>query len=496
MTQSATVLAIDMGSSSLRVSLFDMAGNPIGDCVRRSYQLDTDLSGRATLACESLFADLFSALDALLTQPNDGSEIVAVGISTFWHSLVGIDAHQRPVTPVITWADGRAAHEAAALKFSGITGKLHRTTGCPVHSSFWPARLRWLEKAHPEVVQQTRHWLSAADLLFLMLFGEMSTSLSMASGSGLLDINQQIWSPLATSIAHVDRATLPAISEAPRRQLLPKWATRWPRLATIPWFPAWGDGACSNIGVGAQDEESLVLMLGTSGSMRRVWQAESVELNDPAMWCYRVDAQRFAGGMALSEGGNSAAWARQLITPEEAVDLEARIATMTPDAHGLSILPYFLGSRSPAWSEGRSAAILGLNAGTTPLEIYRATLESVGLRFAFLKQQLEKSWPASPHIIATGAGFSNSPVWAQIVADCLGEPLTVSPVEEGSLRGAALLTLERLGIPVAPPTAFPQGRTIQPDGQAHRIYCHARDRQAAFDAGILDILRRRLDELN
>lgn len=493
MSRPLTLLAIDMGSSSLRAALFDQTGRQTGPCARRGYHMQTDAAGKATLDPDALFADLFAVLDEVMAAVPDATGIDAVGISTFWHSLTGIDGEGRATMPIMTWADGRAAHEAAALKYSGLSRHLHGETGCPEHSSFWPARLRWLAKQHPDIAGDTRFWLSAADLLFLRLFGRLATSLSMASGTGLLDINRCRWSRLAVSLAGIDTGRLPAISDEPMSGLLAPWSGRWPKLAAVPWYPAYGDGACSNMGVGAYDRHSLVLMLGTSGSMRLVWEADSMSLPDAGLWCYRVDARRFAGGMALSEGGNSAAWARQLLEEGRQDALEEQVARMEPAAHGLTVLPYFLGARSPEWSEGRTGAILGITAATTPADIYRATLEGVGLRFAFLKQRLDNAWPAQRRIIATGAGFLRSPVWAQIVADCLGEPLQLSSAGEGSLRGAALLVLEKfrdIG-----DIDFPVARTVHPDPRAHRQYQKARERQADYDQALVAIVKRRLDEL-
>ncbi|CAJ0995659.1 gluconokinase [Sodalis praecaptivus] len=493
MSEPFCVLAIDIGSSSLRVGLFTAQGEPLGECVRRHYALDTTPNGEATLDAERIFAYLFSALDEVHAGLAAHCRVKTVGISTFWHSLTGIDAQQETTLPIITWADSRAAHEAAALKYSGVARHLHALTGCPAHSSFWPARLRWLANKQQAAFARTRHWLSLSDLLFLRLFGTLSTSLSMASGTGLLDSNRRCWSPLAMSLAHVKVERLPDISDAPCQGLRSPWAARWPAFAAIPWYPAWGDGACSNIGAGAHDAQALVLMLGTSGSLRRVWRGEKMMLSDGGLWCYRIDGQRFAGGMALSEGGNAAAWARRFLTAAADEDLDRQAAAMAPAAHGLTVLPYFLGARSPEWSEERTAAILGITAATGPAEIYRATLESVGLRFASLKQRLDSAWPGQRQLIATGGGFLQSRIWAQIVADCLGEPLSVSAIEEGSLRGAALLVLEKYidirGI------ASPIARVVEPDLRAHEIYQYAKRRQLDYDNAIIQTLKRRLEEL-
>ena len=217
--------------------------------------------------------------------------------------------------------------------------------------------------------------------------------------------------------------------------------------------------------------------------MRVLWESGRPELPDSGLWCFRLDEKRFAGGMALSEGGASAAWARRLIAADAGRNIDQEIAAMHPDAHGLTVLPFFLGASSPDWVDGRKACIAGITTATTPLEIYRATLESVGLRFAILKKRLDRAWPHKRRIVASGAGLLRSPTWGRIVADCLGEEVQISGVREGSLRGAALLAWEGLGSAI---DGFdhPIERTISPDPGAHSRYAEAMERQKALDLAL------------
>ena len=114
---------------------------------------------------------------------------------------------------------------------------------------------------------------------------------------------------------------------------------------------------------------------------------------------------------------------------------------MAPDSHGLTMLPLLSGERGPGWSDRAGAAIEGLTAATTPLDLLRAGLEAVALRFALLDADL----PGEHTVVATGGGLANSPAWTQIVADALGRPVAHSGVAEGSSRGAAVMALEALG---------------------------------------------------
>jgi gluconokinase len=104
-------------------------------------------------------------------------------------------------------------------------------------------------------------------------------------------------------------------------------------------------------------------------------------------------------------------------------------------------------------------------------------MESVALRFAIIAEMLEKASPGEKEVIATGGGLINSPAWTRIMADVLGRPVTLSPVEEASSRGAALLVLEKLGEIEIDKLETPPGETFEPDEASHEIYNEALRRQ-------------------
>ena len=124
----------------------------------------------------------------------------------------------------------------------------------------------------------------------------------MASATGLFDQNKKRWDrEMLRGPAH-RRSAASSISDEPGRGLDGEWAGRWPVLRDVPWFPAVGDGACSNVGSGCTGNDRLALMVGTSGAMRVLWKADTVEIPD-GPWCYRSDAEHYVMGGALSDGG-------------------------------------------------------------------------------------------------------------------------------------------------------------------------------------------------
>jgi gluconokinase len=186
-------------------------------------------------------------------------------------------------------------------------------------------------------------------------------------------------------------------------------------------------------------------------------------------------------GGALSEGGSVFAWLKALLHLENLPELESSLAGLKPDGHGLTVLPFLAGERSPGWAGGARGTIHGLRLATTPLHILQAGLEAVAYRIALTFELLRPVLSAEPQVVASGGALLHSPAWLRIMTDVLGQPVSVSKVQEASGRGAALLALEALGAlsDLAEAPDFVSAAR-QPDPGFHAQYRLAIERQQSL----------------
>ncbi len=489
--KNALILTLDMGTSSVRAMLFDVRGRAVPNAEAQiAYAQTTTADGGVQTDPEALLALTVSCLKQLLRKtPKDiRARVAGVGVSCFWHSLVGVDEAGRAVTPLFSWADSRALGQAAKLKSEMDAYAYHQRTGCVLHPCYWPAKLRWLQETSPESFGKARLWMSFGEYLESRLFGSASCSLSMASGTGLLNQNAKEWDPETLTQMPIALRQLSPLAEsaAPVSGLTAEWSSQLAPLKDLPWLPASGDGACSNVGSGAVDASRIAINVGTSGAMRVAVQAGAIDIPSD-LFCYRVDDQRFLVGGAFANGGNVYAWAEKTLQIGDRGAAAKDIAALPPDGHGLTVLPFWAGERSPGWHAGARAAILGMNLHTTPAEIVRASLEAVAYQFANVYDILVKQFPSAAQIVASGGALVGDPAWAQIMADALGTPIVASRVGEATSRGAGLLALADLGLikDLAEVPAF-LAKTYTPDPARHAIYTRARARQADLYAEVLD----------
>jgi gluconokinase len=479
------ILAVDVGSSSVRAELYDGSGTGLeGTETKLDYDFEYTADGGATKDADELLDLVARAIDGVLSRARN-VKISGVAMSTFWHSVLGLDQDENPTTPILTWADRRAAGAARDLRDALDEATVHRRTGCVLHSSYWPAKLLWLSETLPEAFENTEHWVSPGDFFYARFFGgTLAVGTSMASATGLFDQNRRRWDRETLDAVPADEAYFPTVSDEARRGLAGRWAERWPALREVPWFPAAGDGACSNVGSGCTRSDRLALMVGTSGAMRVLWKANSVEIPD-GPWCYRADGERFVMGGALSDGGNLIEWLRNTLRLPEPGEAEGILAGMEPDSHGLTFLPLLAGERGPGWADLANGTIAGLSTSSKPEGILRAAMEAVAYRFAIITGMLEETIPGEKQVVASGGGLLNSPTWTGIMADVLGKPVTVSGIKEASSRGAALIALEALGGPEVEEAGAPLGETFEPDPGRHEIYREAIERQRRLYDAVL-----------
>ncbi|MDI7276215.1 MAG: gluconokinase, partial [Anaerolineae bacterium] len=468
------IAALDVGTSSLRAMLYSADGRAVpGAHASEGTPLRVTADGGAEVDAEALLEAALRCLTALRERAAGlVGRVAGVGVSTFWHSLLAVDDSGRPLTPIYTWADARAAPFAAQLRRRLDERAAHARTGCLFHASYWPARLAWLRATQPDLFRRATRWLSPGEYLFERLFGAPFCSLCMASGTGLLDQNRLDWDDELLAAVGVDRRQLSPLVERdlPARGVLRPWREALGPLAEVPWFPALGDGACNNVGAGCLGRERIALMIGTSGAMRVLSQAPRAEA-PWGLWCYRLDRQHALVGGAISNGGNLYAWLAENLRLELGPALEAGLAALEPDGHGLTFLPFLAGERNPGYARGATATITGLRWHTRPIEILRAGLEAVAYRLALIHELLAPRASPEAQVVASGAALLHSPAWAQIVADVLGRPIHVTAEAEASCRGAALLAAQALGLLRDPAeVAPPVGACYQPDPARHARY--------------------------
>jgi gluconokinase len=441
------VLAIDAGSTSAKVQLFDGAGRALGPPVRSPVAIDSD----GTADPVAFLASVEVAVDEAL---RPGERIDAVALSCAWHGLVGLGPDGHPTTPLSTWSATGPGVLAGAVELrrrleQDDPAAVRRRTGVPVHPSLPAARLLAEGVRDPAAFAATARWCSIGEWLETRWLAEApGPSSSMASASGLFDQETGSWDSEVLLAVGLRPETLAPIDDTPRRGLHPAYRARWPALRDAVWWPALGDGACALLGTAgdrpaAAGGRRAALTVGTSAAVRVLAGPEERAARPDGLFAYLLDPDRVVLGAARSNAGNLVDWLGGVLRLDG--DLVAVVVARPPGRHGLRADPALAGERSPDWPLVASGAVIGLTPATTALDVAQAFLEAAVCGLADAVDTVEESVGGPLALVGSGRALTSSAAWRQLVADATGRPLIPSRVEEASARGAALAALEGLG---------------------------------------------------
>lgn len=423
-----------------------------------------------------------------------GATVLGVSLSAAMHGLMALDADRRPLTPIVTWADGRAGPEAVALARSPQSTSLRGSTGTPIHPMAPMAKLLWFSRHDRETWAAARWWVGLKDYLLLWLTDEVVTEVSSASGTGLLDNASRTWSPSALSLCGLEVERLPPV--LPTTSVLPMAPGTAADLGLRPGTPVVvgaGDGPLANLGTGAVDPGVAALSLGTSGAVRLTVDGPRT---DPGggLFCYALADPLWVVGGALSNGGDVLRWAARTLNPGAGADNHGAgadnpdaaaldlAASVPPGSDGLVMLPFLLPERAPVWAPDVTAAYLGLRHDHTRAHLVRAAVEGVCLQMRLMLDRVDRVYPVET-VRATG-GALRSPLWRDLLAAALDRPLSVVGEAEGSALGAASLGMVALGKAsslhealdwLAPPGAG-EGAPVQPSTELAESFSRLRSR--------------------
>jgi gluconokinase len=444
-------LGIDLGTGSCKSVVLDPQARILGFGSMEYPAWDVESRWEEQDPESLLEAALNSAGKAVQDAGVEPGGCQGLSLGGALHSLLVLGRKDRPLSGVITWADNRAVKQALSARQEGKAQKLYQETGCPAHPMYPLYKILWLKENRPGLYQEAWRFVSAKEYVLWKLTGELVVDPSIASGSGLLQVQTLRWSPLALEIAGIGEARLSELCLPTELMgsLKEEAARKMKLLPGTPVILGSSDAVNSSLGAGAIKPSQATCMVGTSGALRVI---SPRPILDPhaRTWCYGLDQEHWIVGGAINNGGVALAWMRDLLNQafslettagpisfEQILELAAQVG---PGAGGVLCLPFFAGERSPGWNLNAKAAFLGLTLEHGLPHLARSLLEGVCFRFRSIQEVLGEIGLQVEEIVASG-GFTKSSFWMQLMADILGMPLRVPAWGETSALGAALWAL-------------------------------------------------------
>lgn len=447
MTAQEFVLGVDIGTTGCKTVAANRQGQILSEGVSY-YGITAPRAGWA----EQDSREIFDGALASIRQCANGIDGAprAMCFTGALHSVMPVDARDRALLPALIWADTRSAAQAARLKLEADAHARYTRTGCPSHPMYPLAKLLWLRENAPLVFDAARRFVSLKEFVLAALTGEWRVDESVASGTGLLHLAAHNWDTSALALAGIDRTRLsPAVAAT---NILGTLRAEYAEQMGVPQNTrvviGASDAALNNIGAGAVNPKTIVVMIGSSGAVRTITPAPILDTRERT-WCYILDDARYMVGGAINNAGLALRWFADNFAARAAKQdvyeiLLAEAETVGAGAAGLIFLPFLTGERSPNWNAEARGVLFGLSLPHQRAHVARAILEGVCYCLRSVLEAVEEVAGAAVEIRGTG-GFVRSKLWTQILANVLNRPLGVQSTTNASALGAAFLGWRALG---------------------------------------------------
>ncbi|WEK50823.1 MAG: xylulokinase [Candidatus Kaistia colombiensis] len=485
-----TLLGIDLGAGSLKVTVVDDKGAALGSAAS-SIRTSAPHPGWSEQNPADWWDAVCSATPrALAAAGVDAGTVAGISFSAGAHTSVLVDAASDIIRPAILWNDQRSAVECVDLR-AAADQVIRALSANPVSPTWTLPQLYWLTRHEPEAVSRVRRLYLAKDWLRGMMTDDWCTDPVDALGTMMFDASAKRWSPELCQLINWPIHTLPPIrpSSAVTGRVTARAARATGLREGTPVICGTSDTAAEAMGAGMLTPGTGVIKLATAATLSTVTAAPSP---DQKLISYYYFPE---GAWYLITGTNSCAsahaWLRQAAFSSGGGDaagfeaMDALAATAPVGSEGLFFHPYLNGERSPYWDPNLRADFVGLSFAHGPAHMARAFYEGIAFSLKDCKQAFDDSGNGFTRARITGGG-SRSALWRSIVADALNVTIEL-PASADASYGAAMVAGLGAGV-FADVEAL--SRAVQvvditvPDPARHALYARRfeiyRDIQAAL----------------
>lgn len=398
------------------------------------YELDPEIIWHGVLFC------IKTIQDQIPYPPK------AIGLSSAMHGLMIMGKNGEILSPILTWADNRSAWIAESLRMEPDAERFYQKSGTPIHAMSPFCKIIWLKENHPELWDTPICFVSIKSFIWFRFFGLFEEDWSMASATGLMDIQAKTWYSPALKRAGIKEDQLPVLVSTwfCRTNIISQEALNHGIEKDIPIVIGASDGCTASLGSFTLNPGTGSITIGTSGAVRICSQEPLFDFST-MIFNYILDNQIWVCGGAINNGGLAMDWGIQnfIEDPHKRNYQECfqRIQEIPAGSEGLLFLPYLTGERAPIWDENAKGAFLGIRLKHHSGHFLRAVVEGICFAMNQVLEVLEtKSNPI--HTVHISGGFTESPEWVQILADITGKKFYLLAKKDASTLGAAILSMQ------------------------------------------------------
>ena len=446
------LVAIDQGTTSTRVILFDLAGN-----IKFTSQLEFNQyfpkNGWVEHNPNEIWLTTLKGLKKVIKKASIlKGEILSIGITNqrettiIWNKRTG-----KAIYNAIVWQDRRTQEYCEKLKKKNYEKVFRKKTGLFIDPYFSATKIKWIL----ENVKNAKKLLKSNNLLFgtvdTFLIWKLTngkhhlTEATNASRTMLFNINSNKWDDEILKKLKISKNILPEVKNSADNF----GSTNKKIVGTeIPISAVLGDQQAAAVGQSCFEKGSVKSTYGTGAFVIMNTGFKKIYSRNKLLTtiCYRLNGKNtYALEGSIFIAGAGVQWLRdKLKLVNNAYDTE-RIAQSKKSNDDVYIVPAFSGMGAPYWRPDARGLITGLTRDSDWKILVRAVLESVAYQSYDLFNAMRKDG-LKPNIIKIDGGMVENNWFSQFLANIININTERPKVLETTALGVAYFAGYQIGV--------------------------------------------------
>jgi xylulokinase len=482
---------IDLGSTSLKCVIYDLAGNVVAGGKRPTEKCHPypDHPQWTVWQPTQIWGGTAAAIKDAVAQLDDPRNLKAVAVTGMGMDGVPVDEQGSWLYPFISWHDPRTEPQLHWWERNIGAEKTFSIGGNTLWHFSTALRLLWMAEHEPQILARTHKWLLIEDFLNFLLCGRLATDYTMASCTLLFDQCHLDWSDDILNRSGIERRLLcdPYPSGTILGEVTASAAEATGLPEGTPVVLGGHDYLCGALPVGAFAPGVVLDVTGT-------WEIVLTTIPEPILTPHAqklgVTVETHVAKDAFTVWGGAVAsdmleWyrkeygleAQQRANREGGVDwdfLMAEAASSPAGARGVMFLPHMSAAGCPVVDARSLGAFVGLSSFVERSDMLRAIVEGLDYQVLDIVTALKNGLGINADRLVAVGGATHNQFWMQNKADIVGVPIEVPEVTEATPLGAAVLAGIGIGLYQNEQDAFDRvyrpGKTYLPDPQLSATY--------------------------
>ncbi|MFW5736617.1 MAG: gluconokinase [Halanaerobium sp.] len=378
---------------------------------------------------------IFQVVSTLLAEVVEkfGQEDLYIIFCSVMHSIMAVDQKGNKLSNLIIWADSRAEAYRDKLSKKYDPDLFYSRTGCPLHSSYWPAKIKWLQE---NIAGKIDKFVSIKEYIIFKLTGKWKTDYSLVSTSGIFNSLKKEYDK---KIMKILALTEDDLAEVYSGHHIFKFQINGSEVKGILGST---DGALANLGAGSIDKSKIVLTAGSSSAVRYT-SAEYTHDPKGRAWNYFIDEDLYIVGEATNGAGVVFNWFKELLNYDDIKKFSRENLPSIPyQGNEIIYIPTMMGERSPSYNEKTRGFLYGLSLNQSRKDLVLAVYEGIAFHLKLIYEDLRRlNNNDQVDLIMTG-GLGLTDHFMKLLSHLIGEIKYIPDYEQNTAVGAAMLGIK------------------------------------------------------